>query len=167
MSGAAAILLFACAPTTTVRSSPSAPASIEAVETSTPQPTSTGTLKPLPTTPVDAATPTPLAKAAQAEVTYSPPPPAKPTPTPDPELWRWEGVVVDDAGKPLQGVCVAVGPHGCQAQSPRTDARGTWHVDFPQAPVQYDLHFTKEGYKTFDVRVTPTSAWTLNVMLKP
>jgi hypothetical protein len=132
--------------------------------TATPVPSGTETLAPVAS---DSASPAPaVAKIAQEPVTYSPPPPPTPTPTPDPALWRYEGVVVDDGGKPIEDVCIAVGPHGCQPSSVRTDKRGVWHIDFPQAPVDYDLHFAKPGFKTFDVRVTPTSGWTLNVILK-
>ena len=104
-------------------------------------------------------------RPTSAPITYSPPPGA-PTAQPDPDLWRWEGVVVDEQGKPLEGVCIAVVPVGCVPTNPRTDTRGVWSIDFPQAAVDYDLHFSKEGFKTFDARITPTSAWTFNVVLK-
>ncbi|MEK7863059.1 MAG: carboxypeptidase-like regulatory domain-containing protein, partial [Chloroflexota bacterium] len=125
----------------------------------TPLPSDAATLAPVGST-------TPAPKSTSDIVTYSPPPPATPTPPPDPGLWRYEGVVVDEQGKPIEGVCVAVGPQGCLPSSIRTDKRGVWFIDFPQAPVDYDLHFSKKGYTQYDVRITPTSPWTLNVVLK-
>lgn len=127
-------------------------------------PTASGTLAPVSSASLAPATA--LAHAAQEPVTYSPPPPPTPTPAPPEGTWRWEGVVVDEKGKPIEDVCIAVGPHGCQPTSVRTDKRGVWFIDFPQAPVDYDLHFTKKGYPQYDVRITPTSPWTLNVVLK-
>lgn len=144
---------------------PLAVASASPLEPSaTPVPSGTETLPPVAS---ESATPAPAAAhVAQEDVAYSPPPPATPTPSPDPQLWRYEGVVVDASGKPVEGVCIAVGPHGCQPSSPRTDKRGVWYIDFPQAPVDYDLHFAKAGFTTFDIRVTPTGPWMLNVVLK-
>ena len=129
-----------------------------------PSPTASGTLAPVSSASLEPATA--LARAAQEPVTYSPPPAPSPTPAPPEGTWRWEGVVVDEKGKPIEDVCIAVGPHGCQPTSVRTDKRGVWFIDFPQAAVDYDLHFSKKGYTQYDVRVTPMSPWTLNVVLK-
>jgi hypothetical protein len=79
--------------------------------------------------------------------------------------YRIEGVVVDEVGAPLPNVCIAIGPNGCQEHSPRTDARGVYYVDFPQATVDYDLHFTKDGYKEFQQRLRPTRNQVLNIVL--
>ena len=173
MSRAAAVLLasvlaLACGPASPIALPNTEASSVPSASspTATPVPTGTETLAPVAS---ESATPTPLANIAQAEpaVTYSPPPPPTPWPTVAPGLWRWQGVVVDPSGQPVDGVCIAVGPHGCQPSSPRTDARGAWYIDFPQAAaVSYDLHFAKDGFQTFDVRVTPTSGWTLDVTLK-
>jgi len=79
--------------------------------------------------------------------------------------YRIEGVVVDELGAPLPDVCIAIGPNGCQEHSPRTDARGVYFIDFPQATVDYDLHFTKDGYKEFSQRLHPTRNQVLNIVL--
>jgi hypothetical protein len=93
-------------------------------------------------------------------------PPATPTPGLGPgTAYRIEGVVVDELGAPLSDVCIAIGPNGCQEHSPHTDARGVYFVDFPQALVDYELHFTKDGYKTFDQRLRPTQSQVLNIVL--
>ncbi len=93
-------------------------------------------------------------------------PPATPTPGIGPgAAYRMEGVVVDELGAPLSNVCIAIGPNGCQDHSPRTDTRGVYFIDFPAAEVDYDLHFTKDGYKEFDQRLRPTRSQVLNVVL--
>jgi len=40
-----------------------------------------------------------------------------------------------------------------------------YYVDFPQATVDYDLHFTKDGYKEFQQRLRPTQNQVLNIVL--
>lgn len=93
-------------------------------------------------------------------------PPATPTPTLGPgTAYRIEGVVVDEVGIPLPGVCIAIGPNGCQEHSPRTDTRGVYFIDFPSADVEYDLHFTKDGYKEVLKRLKPTQNQVLNLIL--
>ncbi|HEV2250643.1 MAG TPA: carboxypeptidase-like regulatory domain-containing protein [Candidatus Limnocylindria bacterium] len=93
-------------------------------------------------------------------------PPATPTPGLGPgTAYRIEGVVVDELGAPIPDVCIAIGPNGCQEHSPRTDARGVYFLDFPAAAVDYDLHFTKAGYKEFTQRLRPTQNQILNLVL--
>jgi hypothetical protein len=93
-------------------------------------------------------------------------PPATPTPGFGPgTAYRIEGVVVDELGAPLPDVCIAIGPNGCQDHSPRTDSRGVYFLDFPAAAVDYDLHFTKDGYKEFTQRLRPTQNQVLNLVL--
>jgi hypothetical protein len=79
--------------------------------------------------------------------------------------FRLEGVVVDALGAPIPDVCIAIGPNGCQDHSPRTDQRGVYAVDFPQAQVAYDLHWTKDGYKEVVKRLQPTQNQVLNLIL--
>ena len=93
-------------------------------------------------------------------------PPATPTPTLGPgTAYRVEGVIVDELGAPVQGVCIAIGPNGCQDHSPRTDARGVYFIDFPKAEVDYDLHFAKAGYPEIIQRLRPTNNQILNLVL--
>jgi hypothetical protein len=40
-----------------------------------------------------------------------------------------------------------------------------YFIDFPAAEVDYDLHFTKDGFKDFDQRLKPTRSTVLNVVL--
>lgn len=97
----------------------------------------------------------------------TPPPPPTATPTPDPAIWRFEGRVVDPDGAPLPGVCVAIGPHGCQRGSPRTDARGVYFIDLPQVTtVTYDLYFQREGYVTVWHQLQPKEPTVFNVILR-
>jgi hypothetical protein len=79
--------------------------------------------------------------------------------------YRIEGVVVDELGAPIPDVCIAIGPNGCQDHSPRTDTRGVYFVDFPAAAVDYDLHFTKAGYKEYSQRIRPDQNQVLNLVL--
>ena len=109
-----------------------------------------------------------LAIAPDGKVVPIPPTqrPATPTPGLGPgTAFRLEGVVVDALGAPLPDVCIAIGPNGCQEHSPRTDLRGVYYVDFPQAQVAYDLHFTKDGYKEVVKRLQPTQNQVLNLIL--
>jgi hypothetical protein len=97
-------------------------------------------------------------------------PPTQPPATATPGLgpgtaYRIEGVVVDELGAPIPNVCIAIGPNGCQEHSPRTDTRGVYYIDFPAAEVDYDLHFTKDGYKEFTQRIRPTQNQVLNLVL--
>jgi hypothetical protein len=93
-------------------------------------------------------------------------PPATPTPTLGPgTAYRIEGVVVDEVGIPISDVCIAIGPNGCREHSPRTDGRGVYFIDFPKADVDYELHFTKDGYKEVLKRLKPTTNQVLNLVL--
>ena len=92
-----------------------------------------------------------------------------PTPYPPPTvegLWRIEGAVIDDTTKPIEGVCLSIGPLGCQATSPKSDKDGKFYFDLPVANVDYDLRFTKAGYQTLDVRIHPTGPSNFNYVLK-
>ncbi len=96
---------------------------------------------------------------------------SKPTPTPYPPptvegLWRIEGTVIGEDQRPIEGVCLAIGPVGCQAVSPRSDKDGKFYFDLPVANVDYDFHFTKVGYQTFDVRLHPNGPSTFNYVLR-
>ena len=95
----------------------------------------------------------------------------KPTPTPYPPptvegLWRIEGHVADEQGKPIEGVCLAIGPVGCQPVSPHSDKDGNFYFDLPVASVDYDFHFTKPGYQQLDARVKPTGPSNFNYVMK-
>lgn len=95
----------------------------------------------------------------------------RPTPTPYPPptvegLWRIEGSVIDETNKPIEGVCLAIGPVGCQPVSPRSDKDGKFYFDLPVANVDYDFHFTKPGYQQFDARIHPTGPSTFNFVLR-
>ncbi|MFN2520219.1 MAG: hypothetical protein ABR525_04135 [Candidatus Limnocylindria bacterium] len=132
--------------------SPAASASASPQTEATPLPEATQDVNPPPASSI------PLAKPTV--------PPATPTPPPQDGSWRVEGVVVDAQGNPVQGVCVAVGPHGCQSVNPKTDARGVYWVDLPQVTVNWDFHFIKDGYVTADRRITPTGPIVLNVEIR-
>jgi hypothetical protein len=97
--------------------------------------------------------------------------PPAPTPTPYPPplvegLWRMEGTVIDETNKPIADVCLAIGPLGCRATSPKSDSAGRFFFDLPPANVDYDFHFTKAGYQPLDVRIHPTGPSTFNYVLK-
>lgn len=111
----------------------------------------------------------PVAPAIALEASAAVPPPpsaATPTPTPDPAVWRFEGRVVDEEGNGLTGVCVAIGPNGCQPGSIRTDARGTYAIDLPQIrTIVYELRFQLAGYTTVYHRFSPNGASIFDVVL--
>lgn len=96
---------------------------------------------------------------------------AKPTATPYPPptvegLWRIEGAVIDENQKPIEGVCLAIGPVGCQPVSPHSDKDGKFYFDLPVANVDYDFHFTKPGYQQLDVRIHPNGPSTFNYVMR-
>jgi len=93
-------------------------------------------------------------------------PPATPVPTPDPAVWRIEGRILSADGIPLQGVCIVIGPHGCQKFSPHTDERGVYFLDVPQNPnVVYEIRFELEGYVTVYWQAHPDGPTLFNVVL--
>lgn len=91
--------------------------------------------------------------------------PATPTPAPRPGYHRVEGVIVDELGLPIENACIAIGPNGCREHSPMTDTRGVYFIDFPPADVEYDLHFTKDGFTETVKRLKPTANLVLNIVL--
>jgi len=95
----------------------------------------------------------------------------KPTPTPYPPptvegLWRIEGTIIDETNKPIEGVCLAIGPVGCQPVSPHSDQGGKFYFDLPVANVDYDFHFTKAGYQQVDAKVHPTGPATFVYVMR-
>jgi hypothetical protein len=95
----------------------------------------------------------------------------KPTPTPYPPptvegLWRIEGSILDENQKPIEGVCLAIGPVGCQPVSPHSDKDGKFYFDLPVANVDYDFHFTKAGYQQVDAKVHPTGPATFVYVMR-
>jgi hypothetical protein len=124
----------------------------------TPKPTPSGTPAPVPSEPT----------TESVEVkTPSPKPAATPIPTPDPAMWRIEGTVVDEAGAPLEAVCVVVGPRGCQPYSPHTDENGHYFVDVAHGAIttQFDFYFEMPGFKTVWWNTTPNGHAVFNVVL--
>src|SRR5712692_7698452 len=106
-----------------------------------------------------------------ASIPVSPPPAPRSSPTPEPGLWRLEGYIVDESGKPIENVCVVIGPVPCAQYSPHTDERGHYFVDVSAAGSQtvllaYDFYFEIPGRQTVWLRMTPTGATTFNAVLK-
>jgi len=125
----------------------------------TPRSTPTGTPAPVPSEPT----------VQSAEIkTPSPKPAATPRPTVDPAMWRIEGTVVDEAGNPLEAVCVVVGPHGCQRFSPHTDETGHYFVDVAHSNIttSFDFYFEMPGYKTVWWNTAPNGSTVFNVVLR-
>lgn len=129
------------------------------------------TLPPTPV-PTPSGTPAPVPSEATVEsaeiVTPSPKPAATPIPTPDPATWRLEGTVVDEAGNPLEAVCVVVGPHGCQRYSPHTDENGHYYLDVAHGDIttKFDFYFEMPGHQTVWWEVTPNGPTVFNVVLR-
>ena len=98
----------------------------------------------------------------------SPRPAATPTRSPDPAVWRIEGTVVDEAGNPLEAVCVVVGPHGCQRFSPHTDEAGHYFLDVAHGALRttFDFYFEMPGHQTIWWQVTPNGPTEFNVVLR-
>jgi hypothetical protein len=140
--------------------------------------TSTPTVEPSATaprvrsTPVGTAAPRPATFVGiAASIPVSPPPAPRSSPTPEPGLWRLEGYIVDEQGKPIENVCVVIGPVGCAQYSPHTDERGHYFVDIAAAGSQtvllaYDFYFEIPGRQTVWLRMTPTGSSTFNAVLK-
>ncbi len=92
-------------------------------------------------------------------------PPATPTPIPRDRFLPLQGLVVDELGAPLPGVCIEIGPNGCRRGSPVTDGRGIYFFDFAPADVDYDIHYTKDGYAPIVRRLKLTQKTVLNVVM--
>jgi hypothetical protein len=123
-------------------------------------------------TPVGTAAPRPATFVGiAASVPVSPPPAPRSSPTPEPGLWRLEGYIVDESGKPIENVCVVIGPVPCAQYSPHTDERGHYFVDIAAVGSQtvllnYDFYFEIPGRQTVWLRMTPTGSTTFNAVLK-
>jgi hypothetical protein len=129
-----------------------------------------GTLPPPRTTPPGTPAPTPdvaLSDSASAEVSLTPKPAATPTASPEPGLWRLQGYVVDEGEQPLAGVCVVVGPHGCQQFSPHTDENGHWFLDIAaDKGTAFDFYFEIPGHQTVWWHSLPNGPTEFNVVLR-
>jgi uncharacterized RDD family membrane protein YckC len=106
-----------------------------------------------------------------ASIPVSPPPAPRSSPTPEPGLWRLEGYIVDEAGRPIENVCVVIGPVSCQQYSPHTDERGHYFVDVAPAGnelviLTFDFYFEIPGRQTIWLRMTPSGPTTFNAVLK-
>jgi hypothetical protein len=123
-------------------------------------------------TPVGTAAPRPSTFVSiSASVPVSPPRAPRSSPTPEPGLWRLEGYIVDESGKPIENVCVVIGPVSCQQYSPKTDERGHYFVDIAAAGsntvlLAYDFYFETPGRQTVWLRMTPQGSTTFNAVLK-
>ena len=110
---------------------------------------------------------------AAAQASPSPSPTASPvaqsspsgTPSPEPALWRVDGYIVNQSGKPLKDVCIVIGPNGCQQFSPHTDARGYWFIDVAVGRAAFDFSFELPGYKPAIRHIVPTGPIQYNVVL--
>lgn len=113
------------------------------------------------------ATPEGVTRIARSSATIPSTPLPSPTPTPDPKIWRFEGTVIDDDGKPLKNACVIIGPKGCRPGSIRTDDHGRYYVDLPQnANVTYDFFFSADGREVVWYRFQPKGPTVFNVILR-
>ena len=123
-------------------------------------------------TPVGTAAPRPATFVSiDKSIPVSPPPSPRSSPTPEPGLWRLEGYIVDDSGKPIENVCVVIGPVPCTQYSPKTDERGHYFVDIAAAGTNtvllaYDFYFEIPGRQTVWLRMTPQGSTTFNAVLK-
>src|SRR5437870_9454954 len=123
-------------------------------------------------TPVGTAAPRPATFVGiEKSIPVSPPPAPRSSPTPEPGLWRLEGYIVDESGKPLENVCVVIGPVPCGQYSPKTDERGHYFVDIGAAGsgtvlLAYDFYFEIPGRQTVSLRLTPSGSSTFNAALK-
>ena len=123
------------------------------------------------TPPGTAAPRPPTFVGISASVPVSPPAAPRSSPTPEPGLWRLEGYIVDEAGKPIENVCVVIGPVACAQYSPKTDERGHYFVDIAAVGSQtlllaYDFYFEIPGRQTIWLRMTPQGSTTFNAALK-
>lgn len=147
-----------------------APAQPRAVASPTVEPSATPPR--VRSTPAGTAAPRPPTFVGiSASIPVSPPAAPRSSPTPEPGLWRLEGYVVDEAGKPIENVCVVIGPVACAQYSPKTDERGHYFVDIAAVGsatlVQdFDFYFEIPGRQTVWLRMTPQGSTTFNAVLK-
>lgn len=106
-----------------------------------------------------------FAAAPRASAPATASPSLKATPTAQSGMWRVQGTITDAQKQPIEGVCVGVGPAVCTPTNPRTDSQGHWFIDFPAVSVEYDLHFTKDGYQPGSTRIKLTGPQILGVVL--
>jgi len=147
-----------------------APTGPAAAASPTPEPPATpGRVR---STPAGTAAPRPATFVGiDKSIPVSPPPAPRSSPTPEPGLWRLEGYIVDESGKPIENVCVVIGPVPCQQYSPKTDERGHYFVDIAAAGTNtillaYDFYFEIPGRETVWLRMTPSGSSTFNAVLK-
>lgn len=98
-----------------------------------------------------------IGAAASGAFATKPKPTSTITPSPTATLdmvnfYNVHGQVFDaDSGLPIAGVCVVIGPLGCQANMAHSDVTGKFLVQLPrQVIVAYDFHFVKAGYQQVD-----------------
>jgi len=150
--------------------SPKAEPAPAAVATPTVEPSATPAR--VRSTPAGTAAPRPATFVGlEKSIPVSPPPAPRSSPTPEPGLWRLEGYIVDESGKPIENVCVVIGPVGCAQYSPKTDERGHYFVDIAAAGTNtvllaYDFYFEIPGRETVWLRMTPQGSSTFNAVLK-
>ncbi len=168
--GAAVVVLVIIVAVLAIALSPKA--STTPVAAATPGVEASATQPRVRSTPVGTAAPRPATFVTiSASVPVSPPPAPRSSPTPEPGLWRLEGYIVDEQGKPIENVCVVIGPVPCAQYAPHTDERGHYFVDIAAAGSQtvllaYDFYFEIPGRQTVWLRMTPTGATTFNAVLK-
>jgi hypothetical protein len=156
---------IACGPSAT---SPSASPSTEPTASGLATPSFQITTAPTPrATPEGTPGPRPTAGVAGSASIQPPPARANATPsaTPDPETWRIDGYVVDETGKPLESVCVVLGPTSCQLWSPKTDDRGYYFIDIAKGNSVFDIFFEMPGHKTVWWKAIPQGPTQFNVIL--
>ena len=78
---------------------------------------------------------------------------------------------MDESGKPIENVCVVIGPVACSQYSPKTDERGHYFVDIAAAGTNtvllaYDFYFEIPGRETVWLRMTPQGSTAFNAVLK-
>jgi uncharacterized RDD family membrane protein YckC len=169
--GAAAVaVVLVLAGILAVALSSQAGTSLVAVGSPTPEPAATAPR--VRSTPVGTAAPRPTNFVViSASILVSPPAAPRSSPTPEPGLWRLEGYIVDESGKPIENVCVVIGPVPCAQYSPHTDERGHYFVDIaaagtPTILLAYDFFFEIPGRQTIWLRMTPQGSTTFNAVLK-
>jgi hypothetical protein len=106
-----------------------------------------------------------------ASIPVSPPPAPRATASPEPGLWRIEGYVVDEQGKPIENVCVVIGPTSCAPFSIKTDERGHYFIDVAAVGsatnlLQFDFYFEYPGRETKWLRISPQTSTVFNLVLR-